>query len=242
MIKLVVANGCSYTRGAELGSPDKESWPVVLGRLLDVPVVNLASDGGSNRRIVRTTVANIERVSEEFGVPLSATAVVCMWTGMARNECYGGRRRDRGNRPDLPYETRWHRLGRWRIEEGDNRSEAYFRHLWNEQGAVIDLLTDWIMLDAFLDSRGVAARYAFSWDVLPSRIDEEGRDLISRIRPSSVFGNKIQSKGSSFYDLIRGVHDTGNLYHPLAPAHEYFARQLAEWLSSTGLRFATARH
>lgn len=238
MIRLVVANGCSYTRGAELDAPHQESWPAVLGRILGVPVVNLASDGGSNRRIVRTTVANLRRLSCEHGVDLSNMAVVCMWTGITRDEFYSSGRGDRGKRPDLPDEDRWHRLGRWRIEEGDRASRAYFRYLWNEQGAAMNLFVDWIMFDAYIRSQSVAGRYVYAWDVLPKKMIPEARNLMAQVNASHVYGDQVQSNaGTSFYDSVCNIYETGALFHPLAPAHAYFAEKLACWLKASGLEF-----
>lgn len=56
MIRLLVANGCSCTRGEELSDPLTQAWPVVLAGLLGVNYVNLGRDGSFNRRIVRSTV------------------------------------------------------------------------------------------------------------------------------------------------------------------------------------------
>lgn len=237
MIKLLVANGCSYTRGAELQDPASTAWPARLAKRLGVQVANLASDGGSNRRAVRTTVGNLDRVCRDFDVPVPETLVLCMWTGTARGECHLGRRRDRGKRPDLPYETNWHRLGRWRMREGDRASEAYFRHLWTEQGATIDLLTDWILLDSFLRHRGAVGRYAYAWDILPSKIPDEAATLFDQLDRATVYDNSFQSNETSFYESIRGNFETGEIYHPLEAAHAYFAERLETWLRSQDLAF-----
>jgi len=235
VIRLLIANGCSYTRGAELDRPEREAWPALLAARLGVPVVNLASDGGSNRRIVRTTLVNLERLCREHGVSVAETLTVCMWTGLARGEYHARRRRDRGNRPDLPYETNWHRLGRWRIAEDHKPSAAYFGHLWNEEGAVVDLLVDWLLLDSHLRSLGGISRYCFAWDVLPARLPLQARPLIDRLDATAVYGGSIVSARSSFYDTVAGTFATGSLYHPLVAGHDHFAARLEGWLCGQGL-------
>jgi hypothetical protein len=229
-IKILVANGCSYTRGAELADPSHEAWPAVLAGRLGVPVVNLASDGGSNRRIVRTTVENLARVCAEHGVTPADSLVVCMWTGLARAEHRRPGRPDQGNRPDLPYETDWHRLGRWRVAERHRASAAYFRHLWDEGGAAVDVLLDWLLLDAHLRSAGATARYCFAWDVLPGRLPAEAAGLLARLDPTTVHGGAVDSGRASFYGSVAGTHPTGTLYHPLAAAHTAYAEELSAWL------------
>jgi len=61
MPKLLYVNGDSMTFGDELGPPgdpicNTRAWPRYLGEMLQIPVVNDAKPGGSNDRIVRTTI------------------------------------------------------------------------------------------------------------------------------------------------------------------------------------------
>ncbi|NUW34542.1 hypothetical protein HTZ77_24330 [Nonomuraea sp. SMC257] len=233
MIRFLIANGCSYTRGAELDDPGREAWPAVLAGQLGIPFVNLACDGGSNRRIVRTTVGNLHRLCAENGVSPAETLVFCMWTGLTRGECRG-RRPDPGNRPDLPYETDWHRLGRWRIAEGDTVSQAYFSRLWDQRGAAVDFFTDWILLDSFLRDSGALARYAFAWDVLPRKLGRQAVDVAGGLAQATVYGGDPTDAEQSFYNAIQRNFSVGKLYHPLAAAHVYFAQELAAW-TRTGL-------
>jgi hypothetical protein len=230
VIKLIVANGCSYTRGAELDDPAAEAWPAVLGARLRLPVVNLASDGGSNRRIVRSTVEQLDRLRAEHGVEFSEMLVVLMWTGMARNEYHDATRADRGNRPELAGETDWHRLGRWRIDEGDPAAEAYFRLLWDEDGAVSSFLVDWIGIDAFLRGHGARVGYVYAWDVLPKRPSRQAKDLGRLLDGARVYGGAVLASRNSFYEAVHRRFETGRLYHPLARAHAHFAGELADWL------------
>lgn len=232
MIKLLIANGCSYTRGAELDDPAMEAWPRVLGARLSAAVVNMASDGGSNRRIVRTTLGNVERLLAERSIRPEECLFIGMWTGLTRGECHRRHRHDRGNRPKLPYETNWHRLGRWRIDEGDAASEAYFGHLWDEAGAATNTFTDWLLLDAYLLRLGVHARYCYAWDMLPAKLPEEARALALRVDTDRVFGGCADRSTVSFHTLISGRYPTGKLFHPLREAHAAFAEDLFAWLST----------
>jgi hypothetical protein len=229
--ELLITNGCSYTRGAELADPKRESWPARLAERLDAQVVNIASDGGSNRRIVRTTVSNVDAICRRRGVSPGSALVMCMWTGLARNEHHRKVRRDNGNRPDLPHETHWHRLGRWRIDEGDEASENYFRWVWSEHGAAVDLAVDWAVMNDSLTSRGFTVRYTYAWDILPSKIPAEAAGLLSTIAPTTTYGGVPPAPGSSFYELVKDRYAVGRLRHPLRDAHSFYADLLFAWLS-----------
>lgn len=235
MIRLLVANGCSFTRGAELGDPGSTAWPAVLASRLGVPVANLGSDGGSNRRIVRTTVGVLDQVCGEFGVPVEETLVLCMWTCATRGEYHVRRRRDRGNRPDLPYETDWRRLGPWSMEEEGSAANVHFRSMWSKEGGTINLLTDWVLLDTYLRSRGALARYAYAWNVLPSKMPAEAAGLFTQLERTSVYGNTFDSSETSFQNSTRDRFRLGPGLHPLEAAHAYFAARLEEWLRSQEL-------
>jgi hypothetical protein len=243
MTKLLIANGCSVTYGTELTDKARESWPAVLGNLLDVPVVNLACTGGSNRRMVRTTVSNVDRVCREAGVDAADALVMCMWTGPDRTEYFKPRPKDRdtgdpGDRPlHLPYEEQWFRVGAWRTEN-DKGTEAIFRYLHDDTGAVVNWLLDWLMLDGFLRARGATARYAYAWHLLrtfPKPPEGEIQDLIELLDPATVYGGQTWTSGQSFNDIsVAAGFAPGRFGHPLAGAHANFAALLAKWLTDTG--------
>ncbi|SDE01974.1 hypothetical protein SAMN05216174_1327 [Actinokineospora iranica] len=209
----------------------------MLASRLGIPVANLASDGGSNRRIVRTTVGNLDRVCREFGVPVEETLVLCMWTCVFRNEYHLRRPRDRTGRTDLPYETDWKRLGPWNFEEDDNASNAHFRSMLSEKGGTINLLTDWVLLDSYLRLRGAVPRYTFAWNVLPSKMPAEAVDLFRQLDRTSVYGNKFESNGNSINQLTWKKFEFGPGKHPLEAGHAYFAALLEAWLRDQGLKF-----
>lgn len=52
-ISHLVVLGCSFSYGQGLTNPKEESWPALLSKKLNVPVVNLSSRGGGNDRIMR---------------------------------------------------------------------------------------------------------------------------------------------------------------------------------------------
>ncbi len=87
-VRLVVTNGCSFTHGTSLAEPERTCWPRVLADALDAPLVNLAAGGGSNHRLVRTTVEQLPQVVDRAGCTPQETLFVAMWTELARSEVY----------------------------------------------------------------------------------------------------------------------------------------------------------
>ena len=52
----IYTNGCSFTYGDELQSPETSAWPVQLGTLLGATTVNDATSGGTNYRTMYRTI------------------------------------------------------------------------------------------------------------------------------------------------------------------------------------------
>jgi hypothetical protein len=52
-ISHLVIIGCSFSYGDSLANPKEDSWPGILSKKLNVPIVNLSSRGGGNDRIMR---------------------------------------------------------------------------------------------------------------------------------------------------------------------------------------------
>lgn len=233
-MKLLVANGCSCTRGEELEAPDLQAWPEVLGTRLKARVQNIARDGASNRRIVRTTVAAISSLSRDPSFDPAETLVLIAWTQSSRHEYRSEieptERRTGPN--DLDLDRHWHRIGPWRNERGHRPTRAYYRHLWDEVGSSINFFTDWVMLDAFLRSLKLMPRYTFAFaaPVVPSSLDE----VCAQLDRSSVWGGIPTPLAYTFEGVPKSL-PKGPGGHPLAEGHAWFAKSLGDWLSEEGI-------
>jgi len=75
---LLLTNGCSFTEGYDLPSLT-DSWPFVVGNLLNLQIKNLAVGGASNDRIYRTTI-------EYLNIHPKPDIVIIGWTRFCRNE------------------------------------------------------------------------------------------------------------------------------------------------------------
>jgi hypothetical protein len=56
----IYTNGCSFTYGDELQSPDTSAWPAVLAAQIGADITNDAVPGGTNPRTVYHTIKNLQ--------------------------------------------------------------------------------------------------------------------------------------------------------------------------------------
>ena len=103
-IDCLYVNGDSWAYGSELRNPDRldvtddydpvhstyrerVGWPGLLGKQLNVPVLNGGQAGGSNQRIMRTALGEVGNLKRNGRKPL----VIIAWTQMQRFELYDGK-------------------------------------------------------------------------------------------------------------------------------------------------------
>lgn len=236
-IRLLVANGCSFTWGDELAERD-HAWPHVLGRQLGVDVVNLGICGGSNRRMVRTTVAALPGIAAERGLPAASVLYLVMWASVERFEFFDPDDTDAGGRsPWLPGDERWHRVLPWAARRRDRISRMFYRHMYSDQGAIETFLADWVLAQSFLELSGF--RYGF----LAARPLLRGFDppqrLLRLLDPAHVLGGAAGMDQYAMQEVTMGRHEYGPRGHPLTAAHlEYTRTVITPWV--TGLPGMTA--
>lgn len=233
--RLIVANGCSCTRGEELIDPGRDAWPAVLSRRMGVEHVNLARDGSSNRRIVRSTVARLQTVLHEQGAEPADVLVIIAWTQVSRHEYFSEiEAPERRSGPgDGPVDRHWQRIGPWRRDAGHRPSKAFYKYLWDPNGQLINFFTDWILLDSFLQQVGVTARYAHTFPLVES-LHSEPSTLAGYLNPESIWGGIPPVLGHSFLEMPSKM-PRGPGGHPLCDGHQWFAGRLEEWLRGRGM-------
>lgn len=227
MIRLLATNGCSQARGTEMDDPETQAWPAVLARELGVPHVNMARDGASNRRIVRTTVARLPIVCQEAAVRPDEVLVVIAWTHSVRHEFYrpGTRAQPLAAHP---VDHNWEHIGPWRRWHRPTR--AFYNHLWSEEGQVTNFFLDWLLLDRFLGQEGYQARYAFAGPEV-IRVPEAARPFLRPLRSETTFGGLPPAPGTSLMAMSLD-RDRGPGGQPLADSHARFARALSQWIAA----------
>jgi len=109
----LVTFGCSLTYGQFLDNRDTQSWPAQLGRMLNLPVVNLGWHGSSNKEILYE-ILNFDFQSEDV--------CVILWTNIYRWIIFN--------------EEENNRLGAW---QNTKQAQAFVEHFWNEYDMELDL-------------------------------------------------------------------------------------------------------
>jgi Family of unknown function (DUF6071) len=233
VIRLLVTNGCSFTRGEELSDPSIEAWPFVLARLLGIPqVVNLARDGSSNRRIVRSTVACIDRVREDHAVRPDEVLMLIAWTQVSRHEYYSAREwpEEECGPEDYQVDRHWQGIGPWRQAAGHRPSRAYYDNLWSAEGQMVNLFLDWVLLDRFLSHHGYQSRYVFAFPM--TKIPEPALGFTLQLSGETVWGG-LPPKPRKSFRAMPAKFPRGLYGHPLAEGHEWIAGSLADWLAGS---------
>jgi len=82
---LLYTCGCSFTYGEELCYPHIDSWPNILGRMLNLNNINTAKTGASQCYIFRKTINDIYKHKTK------KLFVIIGWTGINRIEGYDNR-------------------------------------------------------------------------------------------------------------------------------------------------------
>ena len=228
-VELLVAHGCSFTYGDELRDPAASAWPRVAADALGVDVVNLALNGSSNRRIVRSTLQGLDDIAAERGLRPEQVLFVGMWTEFARSEYYD-ERRVYPETAHLPSERGWHEISHWEAKT-DPRVRAHYRYLQSDTGDLINFLVDYVLLESFLKVRVYRYAFAFAGIFWPDEFPVVARSLIEKVDDSRLLGG--WSGAASFRSLVRDRCAVGAHRHPLEEGHRVFALEhLVPWLES----------
>ncbi|WP_442892651.1 DUF6071 family protein [Agromyces sp. CCNWLW208] len=228
--RYLVTNGCSCTRGEELTDPESQAWPYLLAKLVDAKPVNLAMDGASNRRIVRSSIQLLPRLLTQLDCDPADLLVLTCWTELSRHEYYSQEEEpeSRGHPDVSDRDEGWHRIGIWRYRARHRPSRAFYRHLWTEQGQAVNFCTDWIALDAYLQRLGVSRRYLFAFPP-PQLSSPVLQPFVSQLPLKDVLGVGANGQAMAFIDLVDHL-PKGKGGHPLAEGHKWYAEAVAGWL------------
>lgn len=288
MIKILYANGCSMTEGSELGNikfgwdeakygtgtarhyyhisdehkayMEKYSWPTVLQQKMDIEnIFNNAWGGGSNARILRTTICDVNKLLQTYKA--NEIFVAIGWTNFGRFEL---RHRDKWVQfiPNMIQD----------IKKSDSSLAPDFVKLLNKyclwistdiNYSVSSFLIELTALKNFLENKGIkfiftqslsgGVHSTFNNDQRNALLkNEELIDLTNSIGlndksvifsktrcdlNSLIFPNKNDS--ITFYDFCThhpaGPVPRGNGFHPLELGHELWADYLHEQVTLRGI-------
>lgn len=143
-ISYCYVNGCSWTYGETLKDPKNESFLTQFGKNLNIDVcINDSQCGGSNHRIVRTTL-NFLLANKEHWEDL---LVVIGWSCPHRIEMWSD------------YSNEWLWINQYRqsekLTEKGHKARLYYQNFWNEINAYTDYFRDVITLQNFLKQNNI---------------------------------------------------------------------------------------
>jgi lysophospholipase L1-like esterase len=236
---VLYANGCSMTYGYELiDDPETHvclddtyrethAWPSRLAAKLGCSrVINESIPGGSNDRILRTTISWVLNfLATEGEVERRRLLVVVGWSDPMRREYFiDGAWKQAIPYHDYPNEPSFNRL-----------NIAYREAAWNDHESACRFATQLLALQAFLQRHGI--RFLF-FDALKScqEIFAAARDEVAHVRavdPRTYF-NFAHSAGS-MASILSWATPNWKGRHPAEDGHEYWAALLADHLQKQSL-------
>ena len=276
MIKILYANGCSLTEGSELGNVEfgydekkygpntnrqfskltpehlnhieTHSWPYLLKTKLGIPEhLNAGFGGSSNRRILRTTVEDIETLLRTYDP--SEIFVIIGWTSFDRFEFYAGRNEQHFKQVVPSY-----------IPDTFSKPEKTFIKSYDElvNGEIVDHflthMTQVLALKGYLESKGI--KYLFTYSLTTYFTLQFSKEEIQRATfryhglsqwakqmeydkwcianhsvPTDIETLIEEISEFSFYTFSKKKgFKTGNGLHPLEDAHEAWASHIHKYM------------
>lgn len=253
-------NGCSWTAGSELeheielfepwaetqyakgisrddfGLPEfynMHNWPSFLGRKLNATVINDALGGGSNQRMIRTTLNYINSLTDK---EQSDLVVVLGWTSAERSEIF----------IDEPIIRGWHRfnmtqpfgdfLFNWqkdiaveKVKSIEKMQEHYLAAGLSLFGCVETYLQQQFLMKNTLENLGI--RYLFfqsvpAWwdDWMNVNVYEELGSLLKETEHKNNIGIYFNDAMQTVCNIKGFKH--GPAIHVLRDGHKYWAEEV----------------
>lgn len=238
-IGLLYANGCSMTYGYELADHpethicldndyrEAHAWPRRLAARIGCPkVVNDSIPGGSNDRILRTTIRWIlDFLAAKGDAGRISLLVVVGWSDPMRREYFI----DGEWKQAIPYHN-------YPDQPSLNRLNAVYREVaWNDHESACRFATQVLALQAFLQFHGI--RFLF-FDALKS-CQETFAAARAEVGHASAISVRTYVNFSSSDGSMASVLSTATPQwkgrHPAEDGHEYWASVLAEHLQQHAL-------
>jgi len=206
---ILYCNGDSWAWGSELGDESEAhrlaySFPGLLSKHYNLPLLNSASPGGSNQRIVRTTVEDISRLLLEGRKPL----VIITWTLIHRFELFS---QVKNNWTNFSASTR-----------GDDQklAEKIWTRYSSDETDVINFLTQVVLLESFLKKNNIPYLMLNTFDTKTVLLRQDIKDLFVSQMDLTYY---MVTMALRHYVMNFPNIDWGPGDHPLENGHELVA-------------------
>lgn len=132
-----MVNGCSYTYGDELPSPETQRWGYHLAKSLDVPLTCLAEGGSSNYKIYRDTMEFLQTFNTE-----DITYLIVMWSAFERVEVFDKEYNCDNSLPMIQMSPVRTKSKNKHIRKHKDSWESFYTELYNTHTGVIHTLSN----------------------------------------------------------------------------------------------------
>ena len=224
---VLLTNGCSMCYGSDLTEDHlqrmKSCWSGKLGKAAGFDeVVNLGYPGGSNDRILRTTIEWIIQHYLNKKIDTNSLLVCIGWTSPMRREFYI----DDEWRQLIPYHD-------YKDSAASFLNRVYRETAWHENESAIRFATQLISLQSFLKHNNIS--YVF-FDAINSfqSINKDCNNLldnyISAIDSSHYLNFSFPK--SSMADILNTAAEHSPQRHPNEVEHQKWSEQLYDFIKS----------
>jgi hypothetical protein len=210
---------------------DLFNWAGELKKLIGAnTLINAAAGGGSNDRVVRTTIEYVRTLSP---LQRSKTLIVIGWTLAERSEIMVGQHWQRFNPAQLFSETadRQYITDQRQLTSIDQTQQYYLSTIFNDRQRVHNYIQSVYLLSNLLDNLGI---HYYFFNALPAwwtaGSDQVSFDVVTEFSSDLLWQEQHRHIHSRHDTMFGYVHKhnlpTARYGHPLSQAHKKWAQHL----------------
>lgn len=209
-VDTLYCNGDSWAAGVELENVD-DSFVNVLARNYKLPVINSSLPGGSNQRILRTTISDVSKLLLQGKKPF----VLISWSLPHRFELYSTDKQEfvSFSNPD------------------NNHDRELSNKIWSKWSSnktdVINFLTQVVSLQSFLKQNNIPYFMSNVYKVVYELLDPEDIELYQSQIDTDLYMYNLPFKVL----LTPYINISWGIDHPLTEGHLIIAKFLIEQIN-----------
>lgn len=209
-VDILYCNGDSWAYGEELENTD-DSFVNVVAKNYKLPVINSALPGGSNQRIIRTTIEDVSRLLIQGKKPF----VLIAWTLPHRFELYSADKKE--------FVT----FSNPNSSADEQLSNAIWSKWSSNKTDVVNFLTQVISLQSFLKQNNIPYFMTNVFKIVYELLDDEEIKLYQSQIDTNFYMYNLPLKVL----LTPYINIKWGLEHPLEEGHLIIAKFLIEHLN-----------
>jgi hypothetical protein len=243
-IKTIYTNGCSWTEGcgAETAPENKNiqdinindfAWPKYLGELMNCNVINEATGGGSNARILRQTIDYVTALEPE---QRAETLIAIGWTLPDRDEIYikGKYYRFNSAQPCSTFNDIKQNLTPKKVRQIDDYYWHYFMDVYDPEAKLDIYFRQIYLLKNLLENLSIPFIFflgmPWKWET-PTTLNAEEEKRHGKIVAQIASGtNGIDISASMSYYMHEHKLPMSPCFHPWPKSHKIWADHIFQQL------------